>query len=110
MYDKLQSRSTKSICKVCKNLISIMLKCEALEEYCQPYLPYIKNSFPLVYQHHPTTLNDQMLTQLILDPSHPSIQDLLPIDSHTMIEIEKLSRLLCYKLHQARCRILESTT
>ena len=91
-----------------------LLRCEALEDYRQPLLQYIKAHSRLVFQCQPSSVvaiwNSELLIQLILDPTHPTVQELLPLCTQTMIELEKLSRLLSYKLHQTRFNILESST
>ena len=66
-------------------------------------------SIHLAYQDHPYTgWSREMLTQLILDPTHPSIVAMLPLNKHLLFQVERKSRQLCFSLHRARVEKLDN--
>jgi hypothetical protein len=102
------NQTKDTTCPLCKqadeDTSHFLIECEILEEQRQPIMNCIKASIPLVYQHHPhNQWPTQLLTQLVLDPTHPTVHDILPLDRPTLVEIEKLSRILCY---MKRCMLL----
>lgn len=101
-------------CPLCneaeEDMVHFTVECKALEDCRQPILEVIKATIPLTYQNHPyTQWQARQTCQLVLDPTHPSIQSILPIEQRVILEVEKLSRVLCYRLHAKRCKILDQT-
>ena len=101
-------------CPLCneadEDIVHFMIECKALDECRQPILEALKAAIPLTYQHHPYAQWDpSLICQLVLDPTHPNIRNILPIEQCVLLEVEKLSRVLCYRIHKKRCEMLDQT-
>ena len=74
-----QTRNT--ICPLCEeedeDITHFLLICSHLEEHCRPLLKHIIDTIPIVYQQHPSQWSSELLIQLVLDPTHLSIQNIL---------------------------------
>ena len=98
-------------CPLCErgdeDIHHFLISCEALEPVRKSRLACVLDAIPQVYKRLPYIISSpRHLVQIVLDPSHPLITEILPLKQHEMIEIEKESQILCYKLHQARCKYL----
>ena len=106
------NQTTDRTCPLCKveteDTTHFVSSCTFLEEIRRPLIAKLFMKIPLVLQYHPTniTWSDEMLTQLILDPSHPDVVDILPLNSFHIDEICKISRQLCFTLHKERAEAL----
>ena len=95
-------------CPLCnqaeESITHFLIECEKLEPVRRAPLQCLKDIIPLVYQDHPeTNWSSELLTQLVLDPTHPLITNILPFNQRMLIQIERQSHILCYKLHLSRC-------
>lgn len=105
-----QTRDTT--CPLCKkadeDTVHFLVVCEKLEDRRHPIMKAILSTIPMVYQYHPTHTqwSPNLITQLVLDPSHPSVSNILPLERCVLFEVERLSRLLCYRVHIKRCKML----
>ena len=100
-----QTRNTQ--CPMCKegeeDMVHFIAECPTLSPHRDHTMKMIMAIIPLVLQEHPLTgWSRELLTQLILDPTHPSIGAKIPMTTQCLLQIEKQSRLLCFKLHRAR--------
>ena len=97
-------------CPLCgrddEDITHFLLQCQVLNPSRQAILNCIMASIPLVYKHHPHQWLPHQITQLVLDPTHPSVLSIIPLQQKVLYQIEKMSRSLCYKLHQKRCLLL----
>ena len=105
------NQTKNTTCLLCgdaeEDMVHFIVQCSFLEDERQPLLSNIIQCIPLVYQTHPSqTWPPHLVTQLVLDPTHPTIQSMLPLQPSVIDEIERLSRLLCYKIHMKRCKFL----
>jgi hypothetical protein len=96
-----QTRDT--ICPLCKveeeNIPHFIVSCPFLSKVRDPVLESALEHIPLVYQNHPRNWSNHQIAQLVLDPTHPSVTEALPLDTCTINLIEKVTRLLCFVLH-----------
>ena len=84
-----------------------LLECSATDHLRKPIINNIIDIIPLVYEDHPSKCwNSQQITQLILDPSHPSVIERLPLSTRELFAIEAKSRSLCFTLHRYRALTL----
>lgn len=80
-----------------------LLECAYLNDSRRPYLIQIDTLIPHVYMHRYTVFNNNcLLVQLLLDPGHPSIIQYIDLPKQYRIELETISRNMCFKLHTVR--------
>ena len=95
--------STYSVMNQDETKEHFILKCPALSSIHTNYLPVIFSKIPSVLGNKPYIINNnELLLQLLLDPIHLMISQVLPMQDHTIGEIEKVSQNLMYALHQTR--------
>jgi hypothetical protein len=104
-------QTTSSLCLLCnqeeETMPHFILDCEALAEKRKPLLDEIKQTIPYVYLHRQVVMENH-LVQLILDPTHPRIQELLPLVEHTLEHLEILSQMLLHSLHLKRINMISN--
>ncbi len=112
---KFNQHKVDDTCLLCRkepeDRCHFLLRCDALDSPRAYYLKQMKEAVlqEFQYEQASTVLEDQQLTlQLILDCSHPDIARVLPVTSHFIDHIERISRKYCYTLHRHRCALLES--
>ena len=72
-------------------------------KYSHKLPPFIFSKIPSVLRNKPYVINNnELLLQLLLDPTHPMISEVLSMQDHTIGEIEEASQNLMYALHQMR--------
>ena len=104
------SNTTCLMCKVeTEDVCHFIIKCPYLEEIRQPILNQIKDTVPYIFKYHPSLWSPPQLTQLVLDPTHHSIQALIPLPPCMIVVIERLTRKLCYRLHTNSCLYMGQT-
>ena len=89
-----------------ENVPHFIVSCPFLRKDRDPLLKSALNLIPLVYMDHPTRWSDHQMAQLILDPTHPSVSDRIPLDKKIIYPLEKMTRLLCFTLHRRRALTL----
>ena len=99
------------VCLLCKkaseDITHFLLECDYLKNCRDDYFKHIDNLIPYVYSHRSYILSDRnLLVQLILDASHPSLTILMDLPLHYRIELESITRNLVYKLHVVRSQAL----
>ena len=104
-----QTRNTQ--CPLCKSgdedLPHFLVTCTSLSHIRKPMMERITEAIPKVFLDHPSRgWSPQQMTQLILDPTHPSITSKLPMQIPLLYPLEKQTRLLCFRLHKERSRRL----
>ena len=77
-------------CPLCnqaeESITHFLIECEKLEPVRRAPLQCLKDIIPLVYQDHPeTNWSSELLTQLVLDPTHPHITNILPFNQRMLI-------------------------
>ena len=84
-----------------------LLECSATDHMRKPIITDIIDFIPLIYEDHPSkSWNSQLITQLVLDPSHPLIMERLPLSKEVLFALEAKSRSLCFTLHRYRALTL----
>ena len=107
------NQTSDATCPLCQqekeDIPHFLLTCPALVAQRDPLLHQILYSIPLVYSNHPAACRwpRDLLTQLLLDPSHERIQSNIDLESKIVYTIERLSRQLCYALHVRRTVLLD---
>ena len=104
-------QATSETCQLCEeeseDLVHALLRCSALSDVRQKYLPAIINSIPLVYSHRTMVMNDEhLLTQLIMDSTHPRISELIPLQLGDQETHERLTRNFCFAIHLQRSNLI----
>jgi hypothetical protein len=80
-----------------------LITCPALSKERDPILAAALDQVPLVYDQHPHRgWSPSMLSQLILDPTHATVAELLPMHESQLYQLEMETRRLCFNLHRAR--------
>ena len=100
-----------TVCQLCnsadEDMPHFLTACPTLSSARKPSMSRLLEIIPRVYLHHPATgWSSQMMTQLILDCTHPTISEVLPLSKHLINLVEKESRILCFALHRSRCTSL----
>ena len=101
------NQTTDKTCPMCnggdESIAHFIMSCPASETLRHPFIQQLHQAIPLVYQDHPRTgWSEEMSTQLVLDPTHEVINEILPLSNAQLYQIEKISRRLCFKLHSLR--------
>ena len=110
----LQIKKTSSdICLICgsesEDIVHILTKCPATDQVRKKYMPVVLNSIPSVYIQKPRIAESKhLLTQYILDPSHPKITDIIDIPIAMYETVESVTRNMCFALHVARTNLYPS--
>ena len=102
------------VCLLCvsgedETLIHFIFDCPsvALARCRERYLPDIRSLVPSVFTHRPTVLNDKtLMLHLILDATHPRIQELMPFQVSSIKFLEKKTQMFLNALHSIRIRLL----
>jgi hypothetical protein len=104
------NQTTDNTCPLCKeetedttHFVSI---CSFLEEKRRPLLQKLFMKIPFVLQHHPASVSwsNELITQLLLNPYHFDVEDILTLSSSNINEIGRISRQLCFSLHKERAK------
>ena len=108
---KAFNQTKNSTCPLCgkedEDMIHFITECDKLENVRFSLMKIFIKLVPYVYINHPSIWSRQMITQLILDPSHDSITEILPLNDATIQRLEKWSRILLYKIHLKIIELLE---
>jgi hypothetical protein len=104
-------RVKTDLCRLCKeeteDITHMLLRCKTLSNITDQYMLQIHKCIPYVYSHRSIIFRDKDLTtQLILDPTHPSIALHMPLTLECYKELEMRTRNLCFALHSRRANIL----
>jgi hypothetical protein len=102
---------TTALCLLCsqedETVSHFILRCKTLMDKRLPYLNTIKNLIPCIYIHRQAVLGDEkLLTQLILDPTHPSITSILALPNGILEKLEDVTQLMIYILHHERSKVI----
>ena len=106
------NQTSDKTCPLCgcgdENITHFTISCPATEHKRAPFIQEIMDIIPRVYQNHPSTdWTPEMMTHLVLDPTHKNISDILPLAKKLLHGVEKVSRILCFTLHKFRATMLE---
>ena len=103
-------------CQLCKSgpedRLHFILHCQALDDVRQKYLLKLKNRLHNYYSSNEIDTiyqADNILLQIILDPTHPDLQCIscTPPVAELTWEIEPVTRSLCYSLHSKRSALMK---
>ena len=99
------------MCALCRTApdgrVHFLMECKDLEDIRLPLLQEIQDYLPTSLLATKKILtNEQLLTQLILDPTQNSIKSLIQIPKDVMQKMEAPSRLMCYRIHYRRAQTL----
>ena len=105
------NHTCNTTCPLCgraeEDLPHFLLDCQATQHLRTPIMHAIIGHIPLTYRNHPGTgWSELQLTQLIVDPTHQDVAEVLPLQTPQLIAIETTSRELCFKLHRYRALTL----
>ncbi len=101
------------ICQLCgketEDICHFLLRCTFLSRERIMYIKQIDFLIPYVYLHrHTLTTDHHIFTQLLLDPSHPTITSLVDLNQNIRNELDYIATNLCFKLHTVRAQYLIS--
>ena len=87
---------TSDICQMCgtdtENTRHFLLDCVFLEKYREIYTKQINFTIPYVYIHrHTLTADQETFTQLLLDPSHPTITTLVDLTPQILDDLDYIT-------------------
>lgn len=98
------NQTCDTTCPLCndgeEDVKHFIMQCNYLHNTREPYLKEIYNTILCDYPEE--KFDDESLTHLILDPTHPCISDTISLDAEKLNSLEKITRLLCFSLHRER--------
>jgi hypothetical protein len=107
------NQTDSDTCLLCRggpdDLKHALLQCQATADVRRRYMPAIHNSIPYVYQSRNAILSkEQLLTQFIMDYTHPSITELVELPEPLHSTTEQITRDYCFAVHISRSQMLAS--
>ena len=100
----------ETVCPLCQSApearVHLIAECPMLQDIRKPLMIQIQNYIPTpLYASKFIFTNPELVTHLVLDPSHVSIKKVVQLTEEDLTGIEEISRLLCYRLHYrwAKC-------
>ena len=108
---KRMKKTTEDICPICQldeqeNQVHFLLRCPKLEEVRPKYLPKLLELLPAAVRE--LVINDEHLfAGLLLDASHPDVNQHVTIEHQTRIQIEAITRDYVYALHISRTALVK---
>ena len=106
---KALNQTHDTTCPLCSNseedMAHVLISCRHTRNDSDPWLKATLSHVPLVFADHHHNWSAQELAHLVRDPSHPTVEEMLPVHRDTIHLIEKETRFLCFILH--RCRAIE---
>ena len=86
-----------------ETLHHFILQCPALHKERDHHLKRILESIPEDHEHKQRVTDDeQLLLQLIIDPTHPNIKEWLLLPKDKILEVENLTQAMTFALHHRR--------
>ena len=90
-----------------EDLVHCLLQCPATDTAHQKHMPRVLDTLPHTLCNLAIALNNpRLLTQLLMDCTHPFISELFELAPANIEALERASRNLCFDIHRERCRIL----
>jgi hypothetical protein len=101
----------QTICLLCnkkdETVVHFILEYDILTPERCSLIKKIVNCIRYVYKAREEFLNDPAkFTQLILDPTVPTVHDILPLQPQVLKSVEDSSQMLIFALHHKRASIL----
>lgn len=105
------NQTNSSTCPICKeadeDVTHFVTTCPVFENIRKPIINSIFDCVPYVLSNHPSIWSKDHLCHLILDHTHPNINH-IQLTEASALQLEQKARHLCYSLHKARERTLQS--
>jgi hypothetical protein len=113
VHDHLWSRGKSSevapTCLMCsieaENRAHFLLRCPALRDIRDPQISKVYDTLAL--STGTDTIPEEMLLQLLLDPTHPSCQVFLRCEEEATETVEAISRELIFRMYKRRLDLLD---
>ena len=100
------NQTMNKTCQLClikdEDMVHFLCKCPVLDSVRKPLLCSLFAAVPYTVNDHPSAWCPKLLTQFILDVSHPKIHDICPLVASYIPQIEQHARYMCFALHKAR--------
>ena len=99
-------------CQLCSNGVEnrthFLVMCRALNSAREPHLHIIKSFIheQLGTTSIPALTETEWWSHLILDCSHTCVQELVHMEKDQVLQMERLTRNLCYALHATRSKLV----
>ena len=98
------------VCLLCKKdeetLEHFLLLCPELQQERDRHLPNITSYIPYIYRDRDIlTGENRQLLHLIIDPSHPCIKNIVPLQQEIINELEVLSQNFVHTFHTKRLQL-----
>ena len=90
-----------------EDLVHCLLQCPATDTARKKHMPRVLDTVPHILYNLATVLhNPRLLTQLLIDCTHPRITELIDLTPATIEALERASRNYCYAVHTERCKFM----
>ena len=104
-------RENEVMCPLCKSSpearVHIITECPVMQDIRMPLMREIRNYIPTPSLTYKAIFsNKELITHLVLDPSHTKIKKLYQMTKMDYYNIEKVSRMMCYRMHYRRAQIM----
>ena len=101
----------ETVCPLCLSVpearVHLITECPMLQDIRKPLMIQIQSKIPTpLYASKIIFTNPELVTQLVLDPSHVNIKKVVQLTEEDLAGIEATARLLCYRLHYRRAKYL----